>query len=485
MIAETALLREQAYVNGRWVDSDSGDTFTVTNPATGEELARVPRMGAAETRHALEAAEVSFPRWRARTAADRGRILRRWADLMLEHLDDLALLLTLEQGKPLAESEAEIRYAASFLEWFGEEGKRVYGDTIPSPLPDRRIVVLKQPVGVSAGITPWNFPSAMPTRKAAPALAAGCTMVLKPAEQTPLSALAVAALAEEAGLPQGVFSVVTGDAEDAPAIGAELTSSPLVRKVGFTGSNEVGKLLMTQCAAGLKKISLELGGNAPFIVFDDADLGEALAGTLLNKYRNSGQTCITANRILVQDGVYDEYLERLVDGVTRLTVGAGTDRDVKVGPLIDLPALEKVERHVADAIDRGAELHLGGERHALGQTFYRPTVLTGLAPEMAMSVEETFGPVAAIAGFPTEEEAVRIANDTPYGLAAYFYSRDVGRVWRVSEALDYGILGINTGFVSTEVAPFGGMKESGMGREGSKYGIEDWLELKYLALAGM
>jgi succinate-semialdehyde dehydrogenase / glutarate-semialdehyde dehydrogenase len=485
VIAEAALRREQAFVDGRWVDADSGDTFTVTNPATGEELARVPRMGAAETRRALEAAEAAFPGWRARTAADRGRTLRRWADLMLEHLDDLALLLTLEQGKPLAESEAEIRYAASFLEWFGEEGKRVYGDTIPSPLPDRRILVLKQPVGVSAGITPWNFPSAMPTRKAAPALAAGCTMVLKPAEQTPLSALAVAALAEEAGLPPGVFSVVTGDAEDAPAIGAELTSSPLVRKVGFTGSNEVGKLLMAQCAAGLKKISLELGGNAPFVVFDDADLDEAVAGTLLNKYRNSGQTCITANRILVQDGVYDEYLERLVDGVTRLTVGAGTERDVKVGPLIDLPALEKVERHVADAIDRGAELHLGGDRHVLGRTFYRPTVLTGLTPEMAMSVEETFGPVAAIARFSTEEEAVRIANDTPYGLAAYFYSRDVGRVWRVSEALDYGIVGINTGFVSTEVAPFGGMKESGMGREGSKYGIEDWLELKYLALAGI
>jgi succinate-semialdehyde dehydrogenase/glutarate-semialdehyde dehydrogenase len=485
VIAETELRREQAFVDGRWVDSDSGETFPVTNPATGEELARVPRMGAVETRRALEAAEGAFPGWHARTAADRARILRRWADLMLEHLDDLALLLTLEQGKPLAESEAEIRYAASFLEWFGEEGKRVYGDTIPSPLPDRRIVVLKQPVGVAAGITPWNFPSAMPTRKAAPALAAGCTMVLKPAEQTPLSALAVAVLGEEAGLPQGVFSVVTGDAQDAPAIGGEMTSSPLVRKVGFTGSNEVGKLLMAQCARGLKRISLELGGNAPFIVFDDADLDEAVAGTLLNKYRNSGQTCITANRILVQGGVYEDYLERLVAGVTRLKVGAGTEADVKVGPLIDPPALEKVERHVADAVDRGAELRLGGERHELGQTFFRPTVLTGLTPEMAMSNEETFGPVAAIARFASEEEAIRIANDTPYGLSAYFYSRDVGRVWRVSEALDYGIVGINTGFVSTEVAPFGGMKESGMGREGSKYGIEDWLELKYLALAGI
>jgi succinate-semialdehyde dehydrogenase/glutarate-semialdehyde dehydrogenase len=485
VIAETELRREQAFVDGRWVDSDSGQTFPVTNPATGEELARVPRMGAAETRRALGAAETAFPGWRGRTAADRARILRRWADLMLEHIDDLALLLTLEQGKPLAESEAEIRYAASFLEWFGEEGKRVYGDTIPSPLPDRRIVVLKQPVGVAAGITPWNFPSAMPTRKAAPALAAGCTMVLKPAEQTPLSALAVAALGEEAGLPPGVFSVVTGDAEDAPLIGGEMTSSPLVRKVGFTGSNEVGKLLMAQCAKGLKKISLELGGNAPFVVFDDADLDEAVAGTLLNKYRNSGQTCITANRILVQDGVYDDYLERVVAGVTQLKVGAGTEPETKVGPLIDAQALQKVEHHVADAVDRGAELHLGGERHELGQTFFRPTVLTGLTPEMAMSSEETFGPVAAIARFSTEEEAVRTANDTPYGLSAYFYSRDVGRVWRVSEALDYGIVGINTGFVSTEVAPFGGMKESGMGREGSKYGIEDWLELKYLALAGI
>ncbi len=479
------LLRTQAWLNGQWVDADSGETFPVTNPATGEEIAEVPRMGAAETRRALEAAEAAYPGWRSRTAGDRARIMRRWADLMIEHIDDLTLLLTLEQGKPLAESRAEIVYAASFLEWFGEEGKRVYGDTIPTPLPDRRILVLKQPVGVSAGITPWNFPSAMPTRKAAPALAAGCTMVLKPAEQTPLSALAVAALAEEAGLPPGVLSIVTGDAEDAPAIGKEMTSSPLVRKVGFTGSNEVGKLLMAQCAAGLKKISLELGGNAPFVVFDDADLDEAVAGTLLNKFRNSGQTCITANRILVQDGVYDEYLERLLAGVEQLRVGAGTEPDVKVGPLIDAPALEKVERHVADALENGAELHSGGARHELGQTFFQPTVLTGLAPSMAMSCEETFGPVAGIARFSTEEEAIRIANDTPYGLSAYFYSRDIGRVWRVSEGLDYGIVGINTGFVSTEVAPFGGMKESGIGREGSKYGIDEWLELKYLALAGI
>ena len=479
------LIRRQAWVGGRWLDADSGATFPVSNPATGDELARVPRMGAAETRRALEAAEDAYPGWRSRTAGDRARIMRRWADLMLEHADDLTLLLTLEQGKPLAESRAEIAYAASFLEWFGEEGKRVYGDTIPTPLPDRRILVLKQPVGVTAGITPWNFPAAMVTRKAAPALAAGCTMVLKPAEQTPLSALAVAVLGEEAGLPPGVLSIVTGDAEDAPAIGREMTSSPLVRKVGFTGSNEVGKLLMAQCATGLKKISLELGGNAPFVVFDDADADEAVAGTVLCKYRNSGQTCISANRILVQDGIYDEYLEKLVGAVTRLTVGAGIEPDVKVGPLIEAAALEKVERHVGDALERGAELQTGGGRHELGHTFFQPTVLTGVTAEMAMSREETFGPVAGLHRFSTEEEAIRIANDTPYGLSAYFYSRDVGRVWRVSEGLDYGIVGINTGFVSTEVAPFGGMKESGIGREGSRYGIDEWLELKYLALAGL
>ncbi len=479
------LVRRRAWVAGEWVDADSGRTFAVTDPASGEELAQVPRLGAAETRRALVAAERAFPGWRARTAADRARILRRWADLMLERLDELALLLTLEQGKPLAEARAEVAYAASFLEWFGEEGKRVYGDTIPQPAPDRRILVLKQPVGVTAGITPWNFPSAMVTRKAAPALAAGCTMVLKPAEQTPLSALALAVLAEEAGLPEGVLSIVTGAAEDAPAIGAELTSSPLVRKLGFTGSTEVGKLLMAQCAAGLKKVSLELGGNAPFVVFDDADVDDAVAGTMLCKYRNSGQTCISANRILVQDAVYDEYVEKLVAAVLGLTVGAGTDPAVKIGPLIEAAALEKVERHVANALEGGAELQAGGGRHELGGTFFEPTVLTGVSADMAMSSEETFGPVAGLQRFGTEEEAIRIANDTPYGLAAYFYSRDVGRVWRVSEGLDYGIVGINTGLISTEVAPFGGMKESGIGREGSKYGIDEWLELKYLAVAGL
>ena len=479
------LLLDRGYVGGDWIEADSRETFPVSDPATGQELARVPRMGVEETRRAIDAARAAYPGWRATLAKDRARILRRWADLILEHADDLALLLTTEQVKPLAESRLEIVYAASFLEWFGEEAKRVYGDTIPTYMTDRRVVVTKEPIGVTAGITPWNFPAAMVTRKAAPAVAAGCTMVLKPAEQTPLSALAVARLAEEAGLPAGVFSVVTGDAEDAPAIGAELTSNPIVRKLGFTGSTEVGKLLMEQCARHIKKVSLELGGNAPFIVFDDADLDEAVAGALLCKYRNSGQTCISANRILVQDTVHDEFLRRLTEAVTRLKVGAGTEPDVKVGPLIDDQALRKVERHVADALSGGAELLTGGERHERGHTFFQPTVLSGVTASMAMTAEETFGPVAGVGGFAREDEAIEVANATPYGLASYFYSRDVGRIWRVAEALEYGIVGINTGFISTEVAPFGGMKESGIGREGSKYGIEEWLELKYLAIGGV
>ena len=482
---ESELLLQQAYVDGRWVDADDGDTFPVVNPATGEELARVPRMGAAETRRALEAAQRALPDWRARTAKERAAILRRLADLMLERSEELATLLTLEQGKPLAESRVEVAYAASFYEWFGEEGKRVYGDTIPAPTRDRRIVVLKEPIGVTAGITPWNFPSAMPTRKSAPALAAGCTMVLKPAEQTPLSALAVAKLAEEAGMPPGVFSIVTTDGPGAPAIGSEMTSNPLVRKLGFTGSTEVGKLLMAQCAGQVKKISLELGGNAPFLVFDDADLDEAVAGAMICKFRNSGQTCISANRILAQDGVYDEFVSRFTDAVAKLKVADGFAPDVNVGPLIDEPALAKVERHVADALERGAELVAGGGRHSLGGTFFTPSVLAGVTFDAAMSCEETFGPVAGINRFATEEEAVRIANDTPYGLSAYFYSRSLARVWRVAEALEYGIVGINTGLISTEVAPFGGVKESGIGREGSSYGIDEWLELKYLAIGGI
>jgi succinate-semialdehyde dehydrogenase / glutarate-semialdehyde dehydrogenase len=479
------LLLDKAYVGGAWIEADSGETFPVVDPATGHELARVPRLGGAETSRAIDAARTAYPGWRRTLAKERARILRRWADLMLEHRDDLALLLTSEQGKPLGESRLEIEYAASFLEWFGEEAKRVYGDTIPTYMHDRRVVVTKEPVGVTAGITPWNFPAAMITRKAAPAIAAGCTMVLKPAEQTPLSALAVAKLAEEAGLPAGVLNVVTGDAEDAPVIGVELTSNPIVRKLGFTGSTEVGKLLMEQCAHQVKKVSLELGGNAPFIVFDDADLDEAVAGAVLCKYRNSGQTCISANRILVQDSVHDEFLRRLTEAVTALKVGAGTEPDVGVGPLIDDQALAKVERHVADALAGGAELVTGGSRHERGQTFFQPTVLSGVTASMAMTSEETFGPVAGIGRFAGEEEAIEVANNTPYGLAAYFYSRDVGRIWRVSEALEYGIVGINTGFISTEVAPFGGMKESGIGREGSKYGIDEWLELKYLAMGGI
>jgi succinate-semialdehyde dehydrogenase / glutarate-semialdehyde dehydrogenase len=479
------LLLEKGYVGGAWIEADGGETFPVVDPATGNELARVPRMGADETRRAIDAARDAYPAWRGELAKERARMMRRWANLMLEHRDDLALLLTAEQGKPLQESNVEIEYAASFLEWFGEEGKRVYGDTIPTYMQDRRVVVTKEPVGVTAGITPWNFPSAMITRKAAPAIAAGCTMVLKPAEQTPLSALAVAKLAELAGLPAGVLNMVTGDAEDAPVIGGEMTSNPLVRKLGFTGSTEVGKLLMEQCARQVKKVSLELGGNAPFIVFDDADLDEAVAGALLCKYRNSGQTCISANRILVQDSVHDDFVGRLTDAVRGLKVGAGTEPDVNVGPLIDEPALSKVERHVADAIEGGAELVIGGERHERGHTFFQPTILTGVTATMAMSCEETFGPVAGIARFTGEDDAIEVANATPYGLAAYFYSRNIGRIWRVSEALEYGIVGINTGFISTEVAPFGGMKESGIGREGSKYGIEEWLELKYLAMGGV
>jgi succinate-semialdehyde dehydrogenase/glutarate-semialdehyde dehydrogenase len=480
---ELPLLRRQGYVDGQWSDADSGATFPVLDPATGETVAEVPRMGTSETRRAIAAAERALPEWKHRPAKERARILRRLADLMVENAEDLATLMVTEQGKPLAEARTEVAYAASFYEWFGEEAKRVYGDTIPTPWRDKRILVTKDAVGVTAGITPWNFPSAMVTRKSAPALAAGCTMVLKPAEQTPLSALAVAALAEEAGLPPGVLSIVTGDVEDAPVIGEEMTSNPAVRKLGFTGSTEVGKLLMRQCAAGLKKISLELGGNAPFIVFDDADLDAVVAGAVLCKYRNSGQTCISANRILVQDGIYDAFVDRFTEAVKGLRVADGFTEGVDVGPLIDAPAVEKVERHVADAQERGAELLAGGNRLA-GQ-FFEPSVLTGVPADAVMSTEETFGPVAGIARFGAEEEAIRTANATPYGLAAYFYSQGLARVTRVAEALEYGILGINTGFISTEVAPFGGVKESGIGREGSSYGIDEWLELKYWALGGI
>jgi succinate-semialdehyde dehydrogenase / glutarate-semialdehyde dehydrogenase len=484
-VATTApgLLRTRAYVDGRWIEADDGATFAVENPATGETLAELPRLGAAETRRAIAAAARALPAWKARTAKDRAHVLRRLAALMAEQEHELASLMVLEQGKPLAEARAEIGYALSFYEWFSEEAKRLDGTVIPTPWPDKRILATREPVGVTAGITPWNFPSAMVTRKSAPALAVGCTMVLKPAEQTPLSALAVAALAEEAGVPPGVFSVVTGDASDAPVIGGELTSNPLVRKLGFTGSTEVGKLLMRQCADHVKNVSLELGGNAPFIVFEDADLEVAIASALVCKFRNSGQTCISANRMLVQDGIYEAFLERFVQEVDALKVADGFAEGVQVGPLIDEPALAKVEDHLADALEGGAELVTGGAR--IDGQFFRPSVLTGVTPEMRMSREETFGPVAAIARFETEQEAIEIANATPYGLAAYYVTSDLARTWRVGEALEYGILGVNTGLISTEVAPFGGVKESGIGREGSSYGVDDWVELKYWAVGGI
>ena len=480
---ETDLLRDRAYIDGAWVSADSGATFPVIDPATGETITNVPRLGAAETRRAIEAAQRALPAWKHKLAKDRARILRRLADLMMDNADGLAALLVREQGKPLVEAKLEIADAASFYEWFGEEAKRLDGRVIPQPIPDRRIIALREPIGVTAGITPWNFPAAMPTRKSAPALAVGCTMVLKPAEQTPLSALAIAALAEEAGIPPGVFSIVTGDAADAPLIGGEMTSNPIVRKLGFTGSTEVGKLLMAQCAAQVKKVSLELGGNAPFIVFDDADLEAAVAGAMMCKFRNSGQTCISANRFLVQDGIYDDFVDTFTRAAASLRVADGFTEGVQVGPLIDGPAVAKVERHVADALAQGAELVLGGSR--IEGQFFQPSVLTGVTMDMAMSCEETFGPVAGINRFATDAEAVAIANDTPYGLSAYFYTRSLERTWRVAEALEYGIVGINTGFVSTEVAPFGGVKESGIGREGSSYGVDDWVELKYLAMSGI
>jgi succinate-semialdehyde dehydrogenase / glutarate-semialdehyde dehydrogenase len=476
------LLRQKAYVNGAWCDADEGGTLPVANPATGQVIGTVPRMGAAETRRAIEAAAAAWPAWRKRTAKERATVLRRWFELLLANQEDLAILMTAEQGKPLAESRGEIAYAASFLEWFAEEGKRVYGDTIPSYAADRRVIVVKEPVGVVAAITPWNFPSAMITRKAAPALAAGCPVVLKPASATPFSALALAELGERAGIPPGVFSVVTGASGP---IGLELTTNPLVRKVTFTGSTEVGKQLMQQSASTVKKVSLELGGNAPFIVFDDADLDAAVQGAIASKYRNTGQTCVCTNRFLVQDRIHDAFAQKLGDAVARLAVGNGLMPDVQQGPLIDLAALRKVEEHVADALAKGGRIVVGGGRHALGGNFFQPTVIAGATREMALAREETFGPVAPLFRFRTEEEAIRLANDTEYGLASYFYTRDLGRSWRVGEALEYGMVGINTGLLSTEVAPFGGVKQSGIGREGSRYGIEDYLVVKYLCLAGL
>ncbi len=477
------LLRMQAYIDGEWIGAPGGAVHDVTNPATGAKIGTVPDLGAAETRRAIEAASSAFPAWAARTAKDRAVILRRWFELMMANQEDLAVLMTAEQGKPKAESMGEIAYAASFLEWFAEEGKRLYGDVIPPHQSDKRILVLRQPIGVVAAITPWNFPSAMITRKAGPALAAGCTFVCKPAQQTPYSALAMAELAARAGVPRGVFNVITG--RSASAIGGEMTSNPIVRKISFTGSTEVGKKLMAQSAGTMKKLSLELGGNAPFIVFDDADLDAAVIGAIASKYRNTGQTCVCANRFLVQSGVYEPFTSRLVDAVAKLRVGDGLKGATDQGPLIDTKALEKVEQHVADAVSKGARIAHGGKRHSLGGTFFQPTILTHVRSDMLMAREETFGPVAPLFRFDTEAEAVRMANDTEFGLAAYFYTRDLARSWRVSEALEYGIVGLNTGLISTEVAPFGGVKESGIGREGSKYGIQDFTELKYVCVGGI
>jgi succinate-semialdehyde dehydrogenase/glutarate-semialdehyde dehydrogenase len=481
-LRDMSLFREQAFVGGRWESAANGQTKQVLNPATGALIGTVPNLGAAETRRAIEAADKALPDWRARTAKERAQILRKWFDLMMANQEDLAVLMTVEQGKPLFESRGEIAYAASFIEWFAEEGKRAYGDVIPSHGRDKRIVVLKQPIGVTAAITPWNFPAAMIARKVAPALAAGCTMVIKPSELTPYSALAMCVLAERAGVPAGVLCVVTGNSKP---IGGELTSNPIVRKLSFTGSTEVGKLLMAQCATTVKKTSMELGGNAPFIVFDDADLEAAVAGAVASKYRNAGQTCVCANRIFVQAGIHDRFAQRLAEVASSMKVGNGLDKDTKIGPLIEAKAVAKVEEHVRDALAKGAKLITGGKRGDGAGHFYQPTVLTGIRSDMLAMREETFGPVAPLMKFDTEDEAIRLANATEFGLAAYFYSRDVGRVWRVAEALESGIVGINEGIISTEVAPFGGVKESGIGREGSKYGLEEYLEIKYLCYGGV
>jgi len=476
------LLQGSAYINGEWVNADNGETLPVLNPATGETIMEVAKCGTAETRRAIEAAEVAQVEWRNRTAKDRGAILRRWFNLMMEAQEDLAIILTAEQGKPLAEARGEIAYGASYIEWFAEEGKRVYGDTIPAPSADKRAVVIKQPVGVVACITPWNFPNAMLTRKIAPALAAGCTVVCKPANETPLSAYAFTKLAERAGVPAGVVNIVTGVTRE---IGAELTSNPIVRKLTFTGSTQVGKLLMEQCAGTVKRTSMELGGNAPFIVFDDADLDEAVKGAIICKFRNAGQTCVCANRIFVQDGIYDKFVEKLGEATSGLTMGNGADEGVAVGPLINEGAANDVMTFVDDAVAGGAKVSVGGSRSDLGLCFVEPTILTDVNSDMKVFREEIFGPIAPVFKFSSEEEVIQMANDTEFGLACYFYSRDVGRIWRVAEALEYGIVGINEGIISNEMAPFGGVKESGQGREGSKYGLDDYLEMKYMCLGGI
>ncbi|MDF0604667.1 NAD-dependent succinate-semialdehyde dehydrogenase [Neisseriaceae bacterium TC5R-5] len=481
-LKDPTLLKQQCYINGSWQDANNGETIPVANPATGAIIASVPKMGKVEAERAVAAAAAAFAGWKKTPAKERSKLLRRWFDLMMANQDDLALILTSEQGKPLAEAKGEIAYGASYVEWYAEEAKRLYGDTIPALASDRRIIVTKEPIGVAAAITPWNFPNAMITRKVAPALAAGCPIVVRPASQTPLSALAMAVLAERAGIPAGVFSVITGGSSE---IGGVLTGSDLVKKFSFTGSTEVGRKLIAQCAPTVKKVSMELGGNAPFIVFDDADLDAAVEGAIISKFRNAGQTCVCANRILVQDGVYDAFAAKLTAAVAKLKVGNGAEEGVTQGPMIDQNAVTKVEEHLADALAKGAKLLLGGKRHALGQSFFEPTVLTDVTTEMKVTKEETFGPLAPLFRFKTEEEAIQLANDTEFGLASYFYARDVGRIFRVSEALEYGMVGVNNGLLANEAAPFGGVKQSGLGREGSKYGIEDYLEIKYTLLAGL
>ncbi|MGB1109590.1 MAG: NAD-dependent succinate-semialdehyde dehydrogenase [Gammaproteobacteria bacterium] len=482
-LARPDLLRDGAYINGQWRDADSGARFDVNNPATGEKIGDLPDLGRSETGVAVEAAHAAWADWRACTAKERAGLLRNWFELILKNQEDLARIMTAECGKPLAESRGEVVYGASFVEWFAEEAKRTYGEVLPSPLADRRLLTIRQPVGVCALITPWNFPNAMITRKAAPAMAAGCPVVIKPAEATPLSALALAVLAEEAGIPAGIFNVVT--ASHGADVGLELSENSKVRKLSFTGSTAVGKLLMRQCAANVKKLSMELGGNAPFIVFDDADLDAAVEGAMASKYRNTGQTCVCANRLLVQDGIYEAFSTRLAEAVAALNVGDGSNDGVQQGPLINAAAMEKVESHVSDALDKGAKVLTGGARHELGGNFYQPTVLADVSTDMRLAHEEIFGPVAPIFRFSDVDEVIKLANDTEYGLAAYFYSRDVGRIWRVAEALEYGIVGINVGIISTESAPFGGVKESGLGREGGHQGIDEYLEWKYLAMGGL
>jgi succinate-semialdehyde dehydrogenase/glutarate-semialdehyde dehydrogenase len=479
-LKDPSLFKQQCYLNGEWVSGT--ETMAVTNPATGEVIGTIPHLGQAETAKAIADANAAWPAWRKKTAKERAAILRKWFNLMMENQDDLAMILTAEQGKPLAEAKGEIAYGASYIEWFAEEGKRLYGENIPTNMNDRRIMVTKEPIGVCVAITPWNFPNAMITRKAAPAMAAGCPMIVRPADLTPFSALAMAELAHRAGVPAGVFQVITGKSR---VIGAEFTSNPTVRKLTFTGSTEVGRVLLQQCAPTIKKASMELGGNAPFIVFDDADLDAAVEGAIVSKYRNAGQTCVCANRLYIQDGVYDQFAEKLAIAVGKLNVGNGIQDGVTQGPMIDNKAVEKVEEHIADAVAKGAKIALGGKRHALGHSFFEPTILTGVTQDMAVAKEETFGPMAPLFRFKTEEEIIQYANDTEFGLASYFFSRDIGRIFRVSEALEYGMVGVNTGLISTELAPFGGVKQSGLGREGSKYGIEDYVTVKYTCLAGL